>query len=181
MRRVQGYEVARAVNTPEKLRPFYNTLEALYSDFPILKEEPWRIQNLDETGKSYDSHQTTGIFRKGQKNAHARTSGNREHASWMIHVNAAGEAFPPNVIFPGGKSARVDPDLLQHAPEGTVAWFSSNGWMEESHFHRYIVEVAYPRLQAREKSLQKSQWSSFSTATSRTWATRRSSSASIII
>jgi hypothetical protein len=116
-------------------------VQAEFEEHPILLEEPWRVSNLDESGRSLDVFQRQGIFEKGQQSAHTLVSGNREHCTLVAHIKADGTAYPPNFIF---KGRRLPVNCLINAPPGAMAWCQDNAWMDSDAFYRYLIEFYYP-------------------------------------
>eukprot|EP00734_Pompholyxophrys_sp_LG126_P000223 Pompholyxophrys_sp_v1_NODE_57_length_2826_cov_4.619271.p1 type:complete len:181 gc:universal NODE_57_length_2826_cov_4.619271:1826-1284(-) len=118
------------------IKHFTETLAYLFQNF---KFDPEFIWNMDESGFSFDQNSLYTYCRRGRKNVHAKSSGNREHVSIVSSVSAAGQSMPPFFLFKcDGK------DLLHGAPLGSDYYNTKKAYMTDEawpYFVRHFVEA----------------------------------------
>lgn len=96
-----------------------------------LRDKPCCIFNMDETGLPMDPKSLRTVYRKGEKNPLARSSGNKSQTTVVACVNAAGYCMPPLVIL----NRKTVPSFYKEGevPE-TKYGLSPKGWIDRDLF-----------------------------------------------
>ena len=87
---------AKATN-PEMLGHYFDLLEQTLAENG-LEDKPMQIFNVDETGMPLDAKCQRGIYKVGERNPAAITSGDKTQITVVGCMNAAGLCLPPMVI-----------------------------------------------------------------------------------
>lgn len=97
-----------------------------------LKVQARQIFNLDETGFTTVQGMPKVITTKGIKQVGQMTSRERgELVTVCAIVSGTGRALPPAFVFP---RKRLQPHMLNNAPEGSLGLVTDNGWMTSEKF-----------------------------------------------
>ncbi|XP_014785863.1 uncharacterized protein LOC106880453 isoform X2 [Octopus bimaculoides] len=112
------------------------------------KFDPFNIDNMDETGRTYVQRPDRIIARKGTKQVGKMTSVERGTLVTLAFcVNAAGKSIPPFFVFPR-KNFR--PHFLNNGPSGSDGGANPSGWMCEEQFvkflQHFVRNVKYSKL-----------------------------------
>lgn len=131
IRKPEATSAARAMGFNKvAVNKFYQLLGDVYDKFKLTAD---KIYNCDETGISVVSKTKSKILAiKGRKQVGSLSSAERGQTITVeICFNAAGTYMPPLMIFP---RKRMKPELLDHAPPGTVAVCNPRGWITSEIF-----------------------------------------------
>ncbi len=97
---------------------------------------PGQIYNCDESGLTCVHKPIKVLSTKGKHTVASVTSGEKGRTTTiLIAINAAGNYVPPMMIF---CRKRLKPELIDHAPTGTIGGCSDNGWITTELFQTYI-------------------------------------------
>lgn len=113
-----------------KVTKYFAALNQVMTENGLLVH-PESIWNMDETGLQLDVKPRKVVAKKGTKNLHSRTSGNRESITVIACVNAAGKYIPPQVIVKGKTCKSLMGFNTESAPPGTNWSFSDSGWTKQ--------------------------------------------------
>ena len=98
--------------------------------------QPHQIFNCDESGLTCVHKPVKVLAPKGKRCVSSATSAERgETTTILIGYSASGVCVPPMMIF---KRKRNKPELVDHAPPGTLAQCSPNGWINAGLFLEYL-------------------------------------------
>ena len=134
LRKPEGVALNRVFGLNKKSveQYFYNLKELLDTQ----NFEPHQIYNCDETGLTCVHKPVKVVAPKGKRVVASVTSGERGQTTAIINaMNATGIFVPPMMIF---KRKRMNPDLIEHAPPGTIGGCSDSGWVDTDLFMTYI-------------------------------------------
>ncbi|XP_047141459.1 uncharacterized protein LOC124816347 [Hydra vulgaris] len=93
--------------------------------------KPDSIWNVDKTVLQLDVKPRKVVARKGTKNLHSRTSGNRESITVIACVNVKGIFISPQVIVKGKTSRSLWGFNTEFATPGTKRSWSDSGWTKQ--------------------------------------------------
>ena len=120
----------------ETVKLYFENLESILSKKAI---SPTRIFNIDETGITTVHRPQPVIAPKGQKQVGKATSGERGKTTTVVCcASVTGIYHPPMFIF---ARKRASPHLGKNAPEGSMIEISSNGWVNEVLFFKYVKSL----------------------------------------
>ncbi|CAB4032795.1 tigger transposable element-derived 6-like [Paramuricea clavata] len=98
------------------------------------------IFNCDESGLTCVHKPNKVLAPKEKRTVSSTTSGERgQTTTIVVACSASGVYVPPMMIF---KRKRNKPELVDHAPAGTIAGCSDSGWIEANLFLDYIKHFA---------------------------------------
>ena len=98
--------------------------------------QPHQIFNCDESGLTCVHKPVKVLAPKGKRCVSSATSAERgQTTTILIGYSASGVYVPPMMIF---KRKRNKPELVDHAPPGTLSQCSPNGWIDAGLFLEYL-------------------------------------------
>eukprot|EP00794_Sanderia_malayensis_P021114 gene21114-23182_t len=98
--------------------------------------EPHQIFNCDETGITCVHKPVKVIAPKGKRVVASVISGERGQTTTIIcAMSATGSFVPPLMIF---KRKRMNPELIERAPPGTIGGVSDSGWVDTDLFFKFV-------------------------------------------
>ena len=98
--------------------------------------QPHQIFNCDESSLTCVHKPVKVLAPKGKRCVSSATSAERgQTTTILIGYSASGVYVPPMMIF---KRKRNKPELVDHAPPGTLAQCSANGWIDAGLFLEYL-------------------------------------------
>eukprot|EP00794_Sanderia_malayensis_P017231 gene17231-18952_t len=116
------------------IQNYFKNLEELLETH---KFEPHQIYNCDETGITCVHKPVKVIAPKGKRVVASVTSGERGQTTTIIcAMSATGTFVPPLMIF---KRKRMNPELIERAPPGTIGGVSDSGWVDTDLFFKRIT------------------------------------------
>ena len=119
----------------ETLDNYYKELEVVLSVNNI-KDKPWKIFNIDETGVNTE-HSPPKIVCKKDTVPQNITSSRSATVTVIAAGNAAGQSIPPYYVFPG---VRWNEDFLKGSPTGSAGEMSKTGWSNSTIFFNYLTK-----------------------------------------
>ena len=114
---------------------------------------PHRVYNVDETGiTTVQAKPSKVITKRGKRQIGSITSAERgELATAVVCMSAGGNFVPPLIILP---RTRVNKNLEEGAPPGTVFQYHQSGWMQMSIFKTWIEHfIAHTKPSAEDPVL----------------------------
>ncbi|XP_043228646.1 uncharacterized protein LOC122384902 [Amphibalanus amphitrite] len=114
---------------------------------------PHVVYNVDETGiTTVQSKPSRVLAQKGRKQVGSLTSAERgELTTAVVCMSAVGNFVPPMMILP---RARVNKNLEEGAPPGTVFEYHPSGWMQTDIFTRWFQHfIRHAKPSAEEPAL----------------------------
>ena len=127
---------ARAYATdPDIMNRYFDLLEETLLRYE-LKDKPCCIFNMDETGLPMDPKASKSVYRKGEKNPLACSSGNKSQTTVVACVSAAGYCMPPLVIL---NRKSVPSCYKEGEVPGTKYGLSPKGWIDRDLFHQWFA------------------------------------------
>eukprot|EP00734_Pompholyxophrys_sp_LG126_P000298 Pompholyxophrys_sp_v1_NODE_98_length_2029_cov_1.880446.p1 type:complete len:452 gc:universal NODE_98_length_2029_cov_1.880446:1405-50(-) len=109
------------------LAKFVQKLTEVYKEWGI--DNPNQIWNMDETGFSFNEASLTTYCKKGRKNVHAKSTGNREHISMVSAICSDGRYIPEFFIYKGSSDFR---GCLNGASKGADCISTDKGYMTDA-------------------------------------------------
>ena len=110
---------------------FFDILEKVNKDV----KGPHAVYNVDDTGiTTVQSKPSRILAQRGKKQVGSVTSADRgELTTAVVCMSAVGNFVPPMMILPRTK---VNPNLEEGAPPGTLFMYHQSGWMQTDIFTR---------------------------------------------
>lgn len=128
-------------------------IEKMFQNLSLMSQHNYktsRILNIDETGFTTVHRPQIIIAPKGVKQISSATSGERGKTTTAVCcVSASGSFIPSMFIFARKRWSKT---LGLGAPEGSIIEVSTNGWINDVLFLKYlkhVVSILHPQLQAR--------------------------------
>ena len=113
---------------------YFDNLKTVLDQYQF---QPHEILNCDESGLTCVHKPVKVIAPKGKRCVSSATSAERGQTTTTILTgcSASGVYVPPMMIF---KRKRNKPELVDHAPVGTIGRCSPNGWIDTGLFLEYL-------------------------------------------
>ena len=120
---------------------YFNNLKTVLNKHNFKEHE---IFNCDESGLTCVHKPVKVLTPKGKRCVLSATSGERGQTTTIVTAcSGSGVYVPPMMIF---KRKRNKPELVDHAPAGTIGRCSANGWIDSDLFLEYLKHfVAYTK------------------------------------
>ncbi|XP_060596078.1 uncharacterized protein LOC132750148 [Ruditapes philippinarum] len=103
-------------------------------DHEVLKNDPRRIFNADESGFPLCFKTGKVLAEKGARNVYNVTTSNKTQLTVMVCFNAFGDYVPPLIVFPG---ERLRDTGIYQFPDA-IYGNSANGWMDTDLFVAFL-------------------------------------------
>ena len=103
-----------------------------------LKDKPYQVFNMDETGMPLDMKPLKTVHSVGEKNPYTLSSGNKSQITVVGCVNAGGQYLPPMVIW---DRKNLKPELTEGELPQTIYGLSKKGWMDQELFERWFRQL----------------------------------------
>lgn len=134
LRKPQGVALNRVFGlNKEAVALFFDNLETLLNKHNF---QPHQVFNCDESGITTVHRPMKVISSKGKHCVSSATSGEKGVTTTVICAfSCTGQYVPPMMIF---KRKKKKPELIDHAPPGTIDGVSDNGWVTTELFEEYI-------------------------------------------
>lgn len=134
LRKPQGVALNRIYGlNRESVSNYFTNLENILDTY---KFQAHQIYNCDESGITAVHKPMKVIAPKGKHCVSSATSGEKGVTTTIVCcTSATGNYVPPLMIF---KRKRMKPELIDHAPPGTIGGCSDNGWITSELFLTYI-------------------------------------------
>ena len=112
---------------------YFDNLKTVLDQYQF---QPHEIFNCDESGLTCVHKPVKVIAPKGKRCVSSATSAEcGQTTTILIGCSASGVYVPPMMIF---KRKRNKPELVDHAPVGTIGRCSPNGWIDTDLFLEYL-------------------------------------------
>ena len=120
----------------QTMKQYFDLLEDTLKEHNLL-HNPAQIYNVDESGMPLDPKAPNMVTQRGKKKVRYRSSGRKGQITVVACANAAGQAFPPMVIY--------DAKKLNHAwtankVPGTKYGLSDKGWITTGLFEGWLLD-----------------------------------------
>ena len=89
-----------AASSPSIIYGYFDILDSVFDQLEI-RDRPECVWNVDETNLMIDAQKTKVVAEKGTKASRVTATSGREGITVMAGISAAGDKFPPLIIFKG--------------------------------------------------------------------------------
>ncbi|XP_039301313.1 uncharacterized protein LOC120356457 [Nilaparvata lugens] len=124
---------------------FYSELNKVINDCGLNEEKAAFVFNCNESGFNMDPSHIKAIGEKGSPSVRVSGGSGRESTTVLATVSADGNYLPPFIV---SKGLAVQPRWIptEDSYPGTLYAASSNGWMEEEHYHQWFIASLSPHV-----------------------------------
>ena len=127
---------ARAeASDPTVMQRYFDMLEDVLMKNEII-DRPFHIFNMDESGMPLAPKSIKCVFKKGDRNPVAPSSGDKTQITVVACVSASGSCMPPMVIL---DRKTLPPCFTIGEVPGTIYGLSKNGWIDQELFEGWFT------------------------------------------
>ena len=114
---------------------YFDLLEEVLTKNDLIGR-PFQLFNMDESGMPLSPKPVKSVFRKGDPNPVAISSGDKTQITVVACVSASGSCMPPMVIL---DRKTLPPRFTEGEVPGTTYGLSKNGWIDQELFDGWFT------------------------------------------